>query len=124
MIAGVAEFGVGTEISSTAKTSLIRVRGGRLWLYAELMSRLNDTPGWFWRLSGVLKTRKWENAMTMDKQAWGFRRNARLQDFLTSRELIETLVTTVSCGGISRARFDSFTTCSPSFQTLILLMFS
>ncbi|XP_046453390.1 alpha-L-fucosidase-like [Daphnia pulex] len=48
---------------------------------------------------GVLQTRKWENAMTIDKEAWAFRRNARLSDFLTTRELIETLVTTVSCGG-------------------------
>lgn len=37
--------------------------------------------------------------MTIDKYAWAFRRNARLQDFLTTQELIETLVTTVSCGG-------------------------
>ncbi|KAK4008240.1 hypothetical protein OUZ56_013389 [Daphnia magna] len=48
---------------------------------------------------GVLQTRKWENAMTIDRYAWAFRRNARLEDFLTTQELIETLVTTVSCGG-------------------------
>ena len=51
------------------------------------------------RAKGVLQTRKWENAMTIDKEAWAFRRNARLLDFLTTHELIETLVTTVSCGG-------------------------
>lgn len=37
--------------------------------------------------------------MTIDRYAWAFRRNARLEDFLTTQELIETLVTTVSCGG-------------------------
>ena len=38
--------------------------------------------------------------MTIDKNAWAFRRNADLADFLTTRELIEALVTTVSCGGL------------------------
>lgn len=37
--------------------------------------------------------------MTIDRYAWAFRRNARLEDFLTTQELIGTLVTTVSCGG-------------------------
>ena len=48
---------------------------------------------------GVLQKKKWENAMTIDKKAWGSRRDAQLSDFLTTEELIETLVTTVSCGG-------------------------
>lgn len=37
---------------------------------------------------GVLKTHKWENAMTIDKLSWGNRANAKLQDFLTSQQLI------------------------------------
>ena len=28
-------------------------------------------------------TRKWENAMTLDKHSWGHRRNAKLDEFLT-----------------------------------------
>ncbi|XP_046912123.2 alpha-L-fucosidase [Dermatophagoides farinae] len=48
---------------------------------------------------GVLQTRKWENAMTLDKQSWGFRREAILEDYLTIEELIYTLVKTISCGG-------------------------
>lgn len=48
---------------------------------------------------GVLQRRKWENAMTLDKLSWGYRRNAKLQDFITIDELIETFVTTISCGG-------------------------
>lgn len=48
---------------------------------------------------GVLQTRKWENAMTLDKESWGFRREAKLEDYLTIEELIYTLVKTVSCGG-------------------------
>ncbi|ETN65790.1 alpha-l-fucosidase [Anopheles darlingi] len=48
---------------------------------------------------GVVQKHKWENALTIDKQSWGHRANARLEDFLTSDELIGELVTTVSCGG-------------------------
>ncbi|KAG4065024.1 hypothetical protein HA402_004147 [Bradysia odoriphaga] len=48
---------------------------------------------------GVLQRHKWENAMTLDKRSWGHRNNAKLEDFLTSEELIDLLVITVSCGG-------------------------
>jgi len=48
---------------------------------------------------GTLQKHKWENAMTIDKYSWGFRRNARLSDFLTMEEILQTLVETVSCGG-------------------------
>lgn len=42
---------------------------------------------------------KWENAMTLDKKSWGWNRKARLTDFLTTKELIDTLVQTVSRNG-------------------------
>lgn len=48
---------------------------------------------------GILQNHKWENAMTIDKKSWGFRRNAVLDDYLTPTELITTLARTVSCGG-------------------------
>ncbi|XP_060534963.1 alpha-L-fucosidase-like [Cylas formicarius] len=48
---------------------------------------------------GVLQDRKWENAMTLDKESWGFRRNARSADYMTTRELLATLASTISCGG-------------------------
>ncbi|XP_076447348.1 alpha-L-fucosidase-like [Babylonia areolata] len=48
---------------------------------------------------GVLQKRKWENAMTLDKQSWGFRRTAQLSDYLTMEELLATFASTVSCGG-------------------------
>ncbi|CAG2170874.1 unnamed protein product [Oppiella nova] len=47
----------------------------------------------------VLQTHKWENAMTIDRNAWTFRREAVLEDFLSPKEIMETLVQTVSCGG-------------------------
>ncbi|CAH1130470.1 unnamed protein product [Ceutorhynchus assimilis] len=48
---------------------------------------------------GVLQEKKWENAMTLDKSSWGFRRNAKLSDYLTPIELLTLLARTVSCGG-------------------------
>ncbi|CAG2168588.1 unnamed protein product, partial [Oppiella nova] len=47
----------------------------------------------------VLPKHKFENAMTVDKNAWTFRRDVQLSDFLTPHELIATLVQTVSLGG-------------------------
>ncbi|XP_015509489.1 alpha-L-fucosidase isoform X1 [Neodiprion lecontei] len=48
---------------------------------------------------GVLQPHKWENCMTIDRNSWGFRRNAVLADYLSLKELVHELVVTVSCGG-------------------------
>ena len=48
---------------------------------------------------GVLQPHKWENCMTLDKESWGYRRNAKIQDYLEPAELIKTLIETVACGG-------------------------
>lgn len=48
---------------------------------------------------GTLQAHKWENAMTVDIESWGYRRNAILSDILTPTEILSQLVTTVSCGG-------------------------
>ena len=44
---------------------------------------------------GIKQNHKFENAMTLDKYSWGFRRDAQLNDYLTTQELISTLVQTV-----------------------------
>lgn len=64
---------------------------------------------------GVLKTHKWENAFTIDKEAWKFRENIDASEYLTSGELIKEIVSTVSCGGnalvgIGPTRFGSIPT--------------
>nr|CAB3247378.1 alpha-L-fucosidase [Phallusia mammillata] len=47
----------------------------------------------------TLQTRKWENALTIDKHSWGYRRNANFNDFMSINELLQQLVTTISCNG-------------------------
>ncbi|XP_055911229.1 putative alpha-L-fucosidase [Eupeodes corollae] len=86
------------------------------WLYNESPVRdtvvTNDRWGFathclhgdFWTCSdrynpGVLQPHKWENAFTLDKTSWGQRYDTTLADYMTSKELIKELVTTVSCGG-------------------------
>ena len=74
-------------IPGNAKSSRIAFTTQRfdtLWLLKNLVS-----------LAGVLQKHKWENAMTVDKKSWGFRREANLEDFLTIHELISTLAETV-----------------------------
>jgi len=48
---------------------------------------------------GSLQKYKWENAMTLDRYSWGFRRNAKLEDYLSMDELTDILAETISCGG-------------------------
>ncbi|XP_050413526.2 alpha-L-fucosidase [Patella vulgata] len=50
-------------------------------------------------LPDQLQKKKWENVMTIDKSSFGFRRNAKLNSFLSSQDLINTFVQTVSLGG-------------------------
>ncbi|XP_047475307.1 alpha-L-fucosidase-like [Penaeus chinensis] len=48
---------------------------------------------------GVLQNHKWENAMTLDRHSWGYRREAGASDYLSFRELVTELAETISCGG-------------------------
>lgn len=44
---------------------------------------------------GKLQNHKWENAMTLDKVSWGFRRNMKMSDILTMDELLATIASTI-----------------------------
>lgn len=48
---------------------------------------------------GTLQAHKWENAMTVDRQSWGIRRNINIADVFSPEELIKEIASTVSCGG-------------------------
>lgn len=39
--------------------------------------------------AGILQKHKWENAFTIDKHSWGYRPDARLDDYMTNEELIK-----------------------------------
>ena len=43
--------------------------------------------------------RKWENAFTIDRDSWGYRRNGGYSDYLSVAEIVSTVVGTVSLGG-------------------------
>lgn len=49
---------------------------------------------------GVAQPRKWENAMTIEKDSWGFRRNAKLSDFMTIEELLQVCFVFIAMGTI------------------------
>lgn len=42
---------------------------------------------------------KWEDAMTVDKTSWGYRRNINIGDVLTPFELMSQIAEVISCGG-------------------------
>lgn len=48
---------------------------------------------------GSEQTRKWENAMTLDRHSWGNRKTMKATDVLKPEELLETLAQTISNGG-------------------------
>lgn len=48
---------------------------------------------------GKLQRHKWENCFTIDSASWGYRRNAKIDEFLSIDEIVSTMVETISCGG-------------------------
>uniref|UniRef100_H2YIK7 alpha-L-fucosidase n=1 Tax=Ciona savignyi TaxID=51511 RepID=H2YIK7_CIOSA len=43
--------------------------------------------------------KKWENAMTLNKGSWSWRRDTDISQFLTTMEMLSTFIETISCGG-------------------------
>ena len=48
---------------------------------------------------GKLQAKKWENAMTIDRNSWGYVRRSQLASYYSLRELLLELVQTVAFGG-------------------------
>ena len=47
--------------------------------------------------TGVLLEHKWENALTLDRHSWGYRREAVVEDYLSIEELLQQLAVTIRC---------------------------
>ena len=47
----------------------------------------------------LFNNRKWENAMTLELNSWGYRHNFALDDVITIENLLKEIIITVSCGG-------------------------
>lgn len=58
--------------------------------------------------TGVLQKHKWENAMTVDRYSWGYRREANMSDILSPLELLTELVKTVR---LERQQHDTVSVC-------------
>ena len=46
-------------------------------------------------ISADKQIKKWENCMTIDKESWGYRRNAKISEYYTIEELVKILAKTV-----------------------------
>jgi len=62
------------------------------------------THGGYWTHTdrynpGELQEHKFENAMTIDKVSWGYRRNINMSTIMTMDEMVFEIVSTVSCNG-------------------------
>lgn len=50
-------------------------------------------------LPNQLQHRKWENAFTLDRYSWGYRRNGDVSDYLTVYDVVTTVIQTIAFGG-------------------------
>lgn len=48
---------------------------------------------------GTLQSHKFEDATTLDKPSWGFRRRMNINDVLSTKEFLKEMVIVISCGG-------------------------
>lgn len=92
-------------ISETSSYSLLFTR---LYIYIHIFKSVFKIILLLKKCTDKIVGRKWENAMTIDKYSWSYRRNARSSDVFTIQHLIYQLVKTVSYGG-KRFIFDRIT---------------
>lgn len=71
-------------------------------------------------VTGTLLHHKWENAFPLDKSSWGFRTDMQLHEVYHFDEMLETVVSTVSCGGKISRNSISKACSSPSLRKEML----
>ncbi|XP_013146115.1 PREDICTED: tissue alpha-L-fucosidase-like [Papilio polytes] len=71
---------------------------------------------------GKLQPHKWENAFTVDKKSWGFRKTMNANDTLTMKEILHEVASSVSCGGnvLINVGPTQYGTIPPIFQDRLL----
>lgn len=47
----------------------------------------------------ITNPKKWEDALTIDTHSWGYNRISKLEDYMTTKDLIHTLIKTVAWNG-------------------------
>lgn len=91
-------LGANTEITTpveTGTTQVIQLAIPRAHTKAAVEVMHLFIPVYMFASPGVLAKHKFEDANTIDKTAWTFRRNAKLSDFNTIEELLQKLVSVV-----------------------------
>ena len=65
----------------------------------------------FFCLAEVLQKRKWEDATSIDKHSWGYRRNVDIEDFQSTYELVTLLVQAVRLEKVEVVDMDACPYC-------------
>ncbi|XP_049866956.1 alpha-L-fucosidase-like [Pectinophora gossypiella] len=73
---------------------------------------------------GKLQKHKWENAFTIDRKSWGYRRNIEIKQVYTMENLLSVIIRTVSCGGNALINIGPTKegTIAPIFQERLLAL--
>ena len=67
------------------------------WYYCNIRETLIASDNCCF-IKGKLQNHKWENALTVDRGSWGYRRNVGLELYLNISQLIYQLASTVRWG--------------------------
>ena len=83
------------KVMTTGNKRILDRQTDRQFSLITIITVYNDIMYTVFLIIGVLQKHKWEDAMTVDKQSWGYRRNTTLSDFLTMDNLTSILASVV-----------------------------